>query len=119
MALHINIGGNVRTERRVKMNPTPKVPAGYWRADRNYYLTSDKKTAVEEGDPRGAWLLVAKGSLISEDDKAKFRLPLKGKGKPEENKSIPPAENKPRRGVVTPGKDAPEADKADAPDETK
>lgn len=48
------------------------------RADRRLYLTADRSEVVEEGDPRGAWLLVAKGRNIGEGDVAKYRMSMSG-----------------------------------------
>lgn len=37
------------------------------KADRRLYLTADKNEVVEDGDPRAAFLLAAKGSRIPDD----------------------------------------------------
>ena len=43
------------------------------------YLTADKSAVVAEGDPRAAFLLIAPGQTMSDDDAAIYGLPL-GKG---------------------------------------
>lgn len=43
-------------------------------AEKTYCLTLDRKTVVEESDPRAAFLLVAKGCNIDDRTAAKFGL---------------------------------------------
>lgn len=73
------------------------------RADRRLYVTADRSEIVEEGDPRGAWLLVGEGGVIGESDVQKYRVSTQG-GKivvggqkmaaPPENKMVAAPENK-------------------------
>ena len=49
------------------------------RADRRLYVTADREQIVEEGDQRGAYLLVGKGRNIGEGDVAKYRLAMQNR----------------------------------------
>lgn len=82
------------------------------RADRRLYVTADRSDVVEEGDVRGAYLLVAPGRNIGESDVAKYRLSVKGgKVVVPEAKQAPAPENK----MAAP----PEDKSADEPDEVE
>ena len=43
-------------------------------ADRRLYLTADRKTLVEEGDPSAAFLFVKKGDYYDEDEAKRLGL---------------------------------------------
>lgn len=45
-------------------------------ADRRLYLTADRSTVVEEGDPRAAWLLAGQGSEIPPSEVSRLGLHL-------------------------------------------
>ena len=44
-------------------------------ADRTLYLTADRKTLVEEGDPSAAFLFVKKGDYLDEDEAKRLGWP--------------------------------------------
>jgi hypothetical protein len=44
-------------------------------ADRRLYLTADRKTLVEEGDPSAAFLFVAAGDHLDEDEARRLGWP--------------------------------------------
>jgi len=44
-------------------------------ADRRLYLTADRKTLVEEGDPSAAFLFVKKGDYYDEDEAKRLGWP--------------------------------------------
>lgn len=46
-------------------------------ADRRLYVTDDRSEVVEEGDPKGAWLLAGVGSQIGEGDVVRYGLSMK------------------------------------------
>lgn len=62
--------------------------------DRTLYLTADQDTAVEEGDPRAAFLLGREGKEIPDDEAE--RLGVKPAKKAAEPKAAEPATNKQR-----------------------
>ena len=43
-------------------------------SDRRLYLTADKRTVVEHGDTRAAFLLAGEGGLISDTDAERYGL---------------------------------------------
>ena len=43
-------------------------------ADRRLYVTTDRETLVEEGDPAGSWLLYAAGRVIGAGDAERYGL---------------------------------------------
>lgn len=45
-----------------------------FKADRNLYLDADKKNVLEEGDPKIAWQLVAKGGTLMDSVAAHYGL---------------------------------------------
>ncbi len=45
-------------------------------ADKTYYLTADKSMVVEEGSAEAAFLLVAAGGQISQEEAEKYGLRL-------------------------------------------
>lgn len=63
------------------------------------YLTADKSAVVTEGDPRAAFLLIAPGQTMSDDDAVIYGLPLgKGGEEPaEEPEQVKQANAKPNK----------------------
>ncbi len=47
------------------------------RADRRLYVNADRSLIVDEGDVRGAWLLVAKGLVIGEGAVVLYSLSMR------------------------------------------
>ena len=88
------------------------------RADRRLYVNADRSLIVEEGDPRGSWLLVAEGLVIGEGDVALYNLSVRNgkvvwpallkQAEPAENKQAPKLANKAAK---------PPADDADGDDD--
>lgn len=73
------------------------------RADRRLYVTADRSQVVEEGDPRGAFLLIGEGGVIGEGDVMLYGLSMQGgrvvcggtkRAAAAENKMAAPAEDK-------------------------
>jgi hypothetical protein len=68
-------------------------------ADRRLWLAADKKTVVEDSDPRAAFLLCAPGQTVSQADCDRLGLTDKA-GKLVQRsteKALPAAENKARK----------------------
>jgi len=55
-------------------------------ADRRLYLTADRTTVVEEGDPRAAFLLAGQGSEIPAAEVERLGLTVDGDGRVVERK---------------------------------
>lgn len=64
-------------------------------ADRKLWLTADRKTVVEDGDPKAAFLFATVGKEISDEDAKRYNVGTKSKAKTED-KQAAPAENKAR-----------------------
>jgi hypothetical protein len=64
----------------------------------NLYLTADRLTVVEEGDTRAAFLLVAHGSQIPDEDAEKYGLTGDAKAKAEPPPNKLKAESPPNKG---------------------
>ena len=62
-------------------------------SDTRWFLTADRETAVEEGDPRAAFLLVGVGGQLSDEEAAKYGLKNKPATAENKNKAAAP-ENK-------------------------
>jgi hypothetical protein len=60
-----------------------------WTSDRRLYLNADRSKALEEGHPDAAFLLVAPGQEITEEEA--IRLGLKQAEKPANKAAKPPA----------------------------
>jgi hypothetical protein len=58
------------------------------------WLNADKSKIVEEGSVESAYLLVADGGQLSDEDAAKYKLGTKAKKDVADNKAKPAAENK-------------------------
>lgn len=61
---------------------------GYIHKGKPLYVTADRSEVVEEGDSRAAFLLVADGGSLSEEEAAKYGLGDAKKG------GTPPPDNK-------------------------
>lgn len=59
-------------------------------ADRKLWLTADKETVVEDGDPRAAFLACSPGDEL--DDETAKRLGVKAKAKPADKAAPAPAD---------------------------
>lgn len=59
-------------------------------ADRKLWLTADKETLVEDGDPKAAFLFASEGDEVSDEDAERYGL----KPKKAEAKQSAPAEDK-------------------------
>lgn len=62
-------------------------------ADRKLWLTADKETVVEDGDPKAAFLLASPGDELSDDDVKRYGIKVK-QAAPAEDKQAEPAEDK-------------------------
>jgi hypothetical protein len=56
------------------------------------YLTADKETVVEEGDPRARYLLVTTGGSLSDDEAKRYGLTARRKAQAEEPAAEAPDE---------------------------
>lgn len=71
-------------------------------ADKTYYLNADKTAIVEEGSPDAAWLLVAEGGEIAQEEADKYGLKI-NTPKVEEAQAEPVAEPVRRQTKRSPG----------------
>jgi hypothetical protein len=63
-------------------------------SDRRLFLTADKRSIVEEGDTRAAFLFCLKGDYYDEVEAAKFGWPPVAKVEPEAKAVLEPPSNK-------------------------
>jgi hypothetical protein len=63
-------------------------------SDRRLFLTADKRSIVEEGDTRAAFLFCLKGDYYDEVEAAKFGWPPAPKVEPEAKAMLEPPSNK-------------------------
>jgi hypothetical protein len=86
-----------------------QAPSGTITTDRRLYLSEDRNTVLEDGDPKAGWLLAAKGHAIPGPEAKRLGLTVengvvvipaadkkgaKKEAAPDENKLRTPGENK-------------------------
>lgn len=65
--------------------------ADYIHTGKALYLTDDRSEVVEEGDPRAAFLLVADGGSLTEEEAAQYKLSERAQKQPGAQSQAPEA----------------------------